>query len=155
MKNTEKFTDLKYFIVEDKKTLTDFEKVYRAGGIEGYDMIFVKIGRVTSTFTIAGEPKQETKQRSLLAAFGMVLEGVTVARLVIDDFDPIKLSSDDYFIPASFTWTVSATRRKTNTGVRVQSAPNCLHPTPQDFLRANHSKFSMWGQPSMIPCMAL
>ena len=63
----------------------------------------------------AAAPSKAT--RSLIGALGRILEGVPVARLIIDDYDTLKLSGDDCFIPALFTWLISATRRRTSAAV--------------------------------------
>jgi hypothetical protein len=80
----------------------------------------VKAGRVTTSFLVSGEPpfaKREdgtllVKNRSLFGALARVHEGVPVARLIIDDYDTLKLAHDDVFIPALSTWLISATRRQ-------------------------------------------
>ena len=132
--NTRRFTDLRYFIVENVRSLREFEEMYRRGQVADYDLLFVKAGRVTTSFVVAGEPKprEAAKNRSLFEAIARVLEGVPVARLLVDDFDTLKLGSDDCFFPALFTWLISATRRQT-TAKSVQHGGDTL----EDFLRAN------------------
>jgi hypothetical protein len=145
--NTTRFTALKYFIVENVHSLRAFEQLYREGGADSLDLVFVKAGRVTTSFVVAGEPppagppvghdanghRTGAKNRSMFQALARILEGVTVARLVVDDFDTLKLGGDDCLVPALFTWLVSATRRQTSARVTVNEA----HLTVEAFFRAN------------------
>lgn len=135
--NTRRFTTLKYFTIENVRSLREFEEIYRAGRATDYNLIFVKIGRVTTSFVIEGEPerKSRAKNRSMLEALSRLLEGVPVARLIIDDYDTIKLAGDDCFMPALFTWLISATRRETLTKTHLQSRGSV-----EEFLRDNSSQ---------------
>lgn len=140
--NTTRFTNLRMYTIENVHSLRAFEALFRNGRAAAeYDIVFVKAGRVVSSFVVAGEPPRAAgdppraagdppraggeppaehaskSTRSLIGALGRVLEGVPVARLIIDDYDTLKLSADDCFIPALFTWLVSATRRRTSASV--------------------------------------
>lgn len=132
---TRRFTDLRYFIVENVRSLREFEEMYRRGEVAALDLVFVKAGRVTTSFVVKGEPPHQgrAKNRSLFEALARVLEGVPVARLIIDDYDTLKLGSDDCFVPALFTWLVSATRRQTTAKAVLRTG----HATIEDFFRAN------------------
>ena len=200
--NAARFTNLRVLIIENVHSLRAFETLYRNGkAVSDYDIIFVKAGRVVSTFTVAGElgdtpapakvggvpagakvggvpagakvggvpapvkagdvpapanmgdtpepvlagealeelndgaaiPKPPSKStRSIISAIGKILEGVPVARLIIDDYDTLKLSSDDCFIPALFTWLISATRRRTTSTVAYHPGKSIV-----DYFRQN------------------
>lgn len=132
---TKKFTRLRYFIIENVHSLREFENMYRSGNISTLDIVFVKAGRVTTNFTVNGENTNfgKAKNRSLFETLIRILEGVPVARLIIDDYDTLKLSNDDCFIPALFTWLISATRRQTSARAILRTG----HTTIQDFFRAN------------------
>jgi hypothetical protein len=143
--NTRRFTTLRYHIVENVNSLRDLETLYRSGRIGDIDVLFLKAGRVTANFVVEGEPappsegtssdgaklrggvpKAKAKTRSLFEAVARIFEGVPVARLIIDDYDTLKLTPTDCFVPAHFTWLISATRRITNVGfdpVWVIAAP--------------------------------
>ena len=111
--NIIKFTNLKYFIIDNVFSLIKFEKNYMNSNI---DVVLIKVGKVTKTFKSINEIEKNTKNnkiRSLFDAFISVIGEAKIARFIIDDFDVIKLSSSDYLIPASFTWLISATRRQT------------------------------------------
>ena len=143
--NTKQFTDLKYFVVENVHTLREFEKLFRSGEIATYDLIFVKVGKVTTSFQVKGEPKTEAKARPLLQALSAILDGVALARMVVDDFDTIKLSTDDYFIPALFTWLITATRRATMVRIDDHIEMKDGKVGPLEFLRSCIGKFPILG----------
>ena len=140
--NAERFTSLKYFIIENVKSLREFQELYESGRLMAYSMVLVKAGRVTARFTVEGEPAPRPRQtqRSLIGAIGMILEGVSLARLIIDDFDSIKLGSDDCFLPALFTWVISATRRTTTVRASTEEGG-----TISEMLRNNTSSFPVLG----------
>ncbi len=121
---TTRFTSLKFMTVENVYSLKAFEAAYAKDGLAGIDLLFIKVGRVTANYVAPGEAKMPSKrsvgQRSLIGAVGAIVTGAygpsnvaTFARMVVDDFDTIKLMSDDNFLPALFTWLVSGTHRGT------------------------------------------
>jgi hypothetical protein len=132
--NARRFTALRFFTIESVRSLREFAARYAAGGAAALDLLFVKAGRVTASFAVPGEPPPEgrAKNRSLFEALARVLDGVPVARLIVDDFDTLKLGADDCFVPALFTWLVSATRRQTAVKAALRPAA-----TVESFLRAN------------------
>jgi hypothetical protein len=132
---TRRFTTLRVFIVENVHSLREFERMYHNGLAADLDLLFVKAGRVTTSFVVKGEPPHpgKSKNRSLFEALARILEGVPVARLIIDDYDTLKLGSDDCFFPALFTWLISATRRQTT----ARAALRVGQPTLEGFFRAN------------------
>ena len=142
--NTVKFTNLKYFTIENVRKLREFEKMYRSGEIREYDIIFVKAGRVTAKFVVDGEPAHNGKKtnRSLIGSINKILEGVPVSRVIIDDYDTLNLHGDDCYIPSLFTWLVSATRRKTTARATLP-----YHATTvEEFFRcATADKFPVLG----------
>ena len=140
--NAERFTSLKYFIIENVKSLREFQELYESGRLMAYSMVLVKAGKVTARFTVDGEPapRPTQTQRSLIGAIGSILEGVSLARLIIDDFDSIKLGSDDCFLPALFTWVISATRRTTMVRAITEEGE-----TIDAMLRSNTSSFPILG----------
>jgi len=131
---TKQFTDLRFFTIENVRSLREFERIYVSGEIGKYDLIFLKAGRVTSNFVVEGEEVYKREDgtplhanRSLFEALGRVFEGVPVARLIIDDYDTLKLMKDDTFIPALFTWLISATRRQAPTRAPYIPSHGMLH----------------------------
>ena len=145
--NIKKLTNLKYFIIDNVFSLKKFEKLIALPTLN-IDLVLIKVGRVTNNFKAnennnfkanennnfkANENKTGSNQ-SLFGAFNSILNGARVARFIIDDFDVLKLSYDDYLISAAFTWLISATRRQTNIKNSIQSGN-----TIQDFLFKNLS----------------
>ena len=140
-----RLTDLRYLVVDGVHSLRTFEKAFRRGELTAIDLVIVKAGTVTTSFIVKGEPpplKTTSKTRPIFEALAAILEGVLVGRLIIDDFDMLNLKIDDHFLPARFTWLVSATRRQTgvNTPLRVGFT------TVEGFFRANlASQFPVRG----------
>ena len=136
-----RLTNLRYLIVDDVHSLRAFERAFRRGELDdeapqAVRLAIVKAGTVTTSFKVPGEPPRPntlSKTRSILEAFATVLEGVLVGRFIVDDFDMLRLKGDDCFLPARFTWLVSATRRQAP--VKVPLHVN--HATVGEFLRAN------------------
>lgn len=158
--DTKRFTNLKYFVIENVHTLREFEQVFRSGRINMYDMIFVKVGKVTTSFKVAGEklkpgksvdiddgpiPKTPAgpKSRALLQAIGAVMDGYMLARMVVDDYDTIRLSSEDNLLPALSKILITATRRTTM--VRVEHHASDPAAPLHDFLGAALNTFPVLG----------
>ena len=136
--NAKKFTpNLRTFTVDNVHTLRAFERLYRGHGNLQPNLLFIKAGRVSTSFVVEGETAANTgatlasKDRSLIVAIGRVLEGVPVARLVFDDYDTLRLGCDDRFIPALFTWLISATRRTTS----MRNVGAIRAKTPAEYFR--------------------
>lgn len=137
--NTRQFTDLRWFIIEEVRSLRRFETMFRRGEIEQYDVIFIKIGTVTNNFVVDGEPPPEgTRPRSLFEAFNRITEGVAVQRVIYDDYDMAKLTRDDCHIRAGFIWLISATRRTIEMNHRIKGGG-----TTANFLRDNTEGFPL------------
>jgi hypothetical protein len=110
--NTTVFTDLTFFTVDNVKKLKQFEEMIKLNKFN-YDILFIKAGTVTANYSVAGEPKWEkSSARSLFDAVTTILEGMIVSRFIVDDFDTLALKKDDCYVPALFTWLISATQRK-------------------------------------------
>lgn len=125
---------LKWFTVENVTTLREFHRQFTEAPdrINTYDLVLLKAGKVTTSFTVEGEPEPSTKQRSLTSALAKVTEGYLWARMIVDDFDTIRLAADDNFLPALFTWVISATCRSTNISKWIEPAD-----TAAEFIRKN------------------
>jgi len=131
---TKRFTDLSFFTIENVKSLKEFENIYLSDNINQYDIIFIKTGRVTSNYQTKGEDvKLTTKNRSIIEAINNILDGVIISRLIVDDFDTLKLSSDDCFTPAMFTWLISATCRITTSKNNIKFNQDSI----DDFFKNN------------------
>jgi hypothetical protein len=123
---------LSFFTIENVKTLRQFHALFQTPEMDGINLVFLKAGKVTTTFTVEGEPKIETRQRALTKALYMATEGRVWGRMIVDDFDTIRLASEDLFLPALFTWVISATCRSTMIRQSITAAP-----TVEEFVRQN------------------
>lgn len=114
VENAARFTRLRCIVIDDVRTLRDFQAEWVRDGAASLDLVLIKAGRVTANFVVAGEPRDLATDRSMLGAFSAVIEGYAVARLVVDDFDTLRLAPDDTHIAALFTWYLSATARESS-----------------------------------------
>jgi hypothetical protein len=117
--NIKKFTNLKYFIINDVHALKKFDKMVNLTKIVDYDIILVKVGSVTKSYKTIHETVNNIETlglstRPIFDAIRSILSNVKISRFIIDDFDVIKLTGNDYLINACFTWFISATRRQSN-----------------------------------------
>jgi len=109
--NINKFTDLKYMTVENVYDVKKFEILYQNNQLINFDIVIVKVGKMTSNYIVSKNNKSKTKNQSILDAICKIMEGTLISRFIIDDFDTLKLSNKDSFIHASFTWMISSTNR--------------------------------------------
>jgi hypothetical protein len=125
--------------ISDVHSLKKFNAVFRPPGphsrraLDKFDIILLKAGTVTTSFLLEGEPAAAKHTRSLTQALYMVTEGYVWARMIIDDFDTLKLTHSDRFLPALFTWVISATCRRSRGCKREITAS----PTVETFIRNN------------------
>jgi len=130
--NIAKFTDLRYMTIDGVAALKKFAKALPNRSAAApqlcFDVLLVKAGTVTTSFQFPD--KKPPSQQSLLNTVRYCLGDVLIRRLIIDDHDMIPLKSDDYFIPARFTWIVSATQRRTSINVHYENAANV-----EDYIR--------------------
>ncbi|GFR91201.1 NAD-dependent DNA ligase [Elysia marginata] len=104
---------LTVFTVDNVKALRRFHALFQSPEMGSIDLVFLKAGKVTTAFAMEGEPQLKASQRAMTKAFAMMTEGHIWGRLIVDDFDTIRLATEDIFIPALFTWVISATWRAT------------------------------------------
>jgi hypothetical protein len=132
--NTERFTDLKFFTIDSVRTLRAYQAAYQCGEATVYDMVFVKIGKVSTSFQMPGEPGESHQAvrstRPMLQALRAVLEGVIVTTVIYDDADVAQFACDECRLPAFSSIIISATRRETSVSTRLPDAP-----TVQEFFR--------------------
>jgi hypothetical protein len=115
--NIKQFTNLRYFIIDNVHSLKKFEILINNSNIKNYDIILIKIGHVTHTYRTVNEIANNihfTTNRTIFSAIISILKGKKISRFIIDDFDVIKLTGNDYLINACFTWFISATRRQSS-----------------------------------------
>jgi hypothetical protein len=73
------------------------------------------------------------RRESTLGALKKHLEGHVVARVIVDNFDGLRLSGADPVLPAAFTWLVSRRQRQCVPAVKMNT-----HPHASAFLRADY-----------------
>lgn len=71
-------------------------------------------------------------RESILGTLKRRLEGYAVARVIVDDFDSLRLSSADQLLPAAFTWLVCRRQRQCVPAIKMNT-----HPHMGSFLRAD------------------
>lgn len=109
------FTDLKSFSVNSIIELKQLLNMVSDRSVNDYDIILVKNGKITRPIEMPDGIVLEDKNRVALAYIYNVianLRNYCWARVVIDDFDTIKLPHNAGIVNAIFTWYVSSTRKK-------------------------------------------
>jgi hypothetical protein len=112
-----KFTDLKFFTVTDLTKLTTLLDMIYDGAVNAYDIILVKNGTVARLPCNFGNGNPYVSPYSILRSTPYIhsiisaIDNVCWHRVVIDDFDVIKLPRTAEVINSSFTWYVSSTKK--------------------------------------------
>lgn len=107
-----KYTALKLLIINNVRDLELFMKYVENKHIEIYDIILIKQGKVIHAVL----PKNIIRMCESLThiyIYSLIanLKGICWSRVVIDDYDTIKINESDYMINAKFTWYVSSTKK--------------------------------------------
>jgi hypothetical protein len=135
-----KQTSLKVYSIENVTKMREFHDlvfVDKEGKkkLSKYDVILIKNGIISGKFDVPelrGKTISEVKNKAILNVFGELFENICVARVVLDDFDNLDISSKAKVIPALFTWFVSATKRAAMGKTKTQE-----YYTIKDILLAN------------------
>jgi hypothetical protein len=109
----EEFTTLKAFIVNTVYELRTLLVMMASGDINKYDIILVKNGQITVEIDLPMGLEIEKKNKVKHPYFYNILSNFRQhcwARVVVDDFDTIKLPHNASIVNALFTWYVSSTR---------------------------------------------
>lgn len=111
----EQFTNLKYYKVSDIHGLRPLLNKIVEGSVNEYDIILVKNGKITTEIDMPSniqlEEKNKVAQPYIYNIIGN-LRDYCWARVVIDDFDTIKLPHNAGIVNGIFTWFISSTRNK-------------------------------------------
>jgi hypothetical protein len=109
------FTDFKSYSVNSVVELKSLFEMISSRTINRYDIVLVKNGKITVPIKLPDDIKLEPKNKvgqpfiyNLIAN----LSEYCWARVVIDDFDTIKLPHNAGIVPGIFTWFVSSTRKR-------------------------------------------
>lgn len=110
-----KFTDLSFFVVSDLSRLTKLIDIICDRTINEYDIILVKNGVVARLPYNYANVQENILDLSLEKVTPYIydvissISNICWSRVVIDDFDVIKLPKEAVVIHSSFTWYISST----------------------------------------------
>jgi SNF2 family DNA or RNA helicase len=111
-----RFTNMRAFVVTNVRKLRELQKLIKNGDVNTFDIILVKNGNVTGEFHLEkAEPKNKKHTRKIYNLIANVTRTHVWSRLIVDDFDVIKLPKPPSVINALFTWFISATKFTDNT----------------------------------------
>lgn len=112
------FTSLKYFAVFDVKGLQTLIDIMSDKSINTYDIIIVKNGKVTRPIKFPNYINTELKNfnKSNMYIYNIIanMRNFCWARVVVDDFDTIKLPHNAGIVNGLFTWYISSTKKLMN-----------------------------------------
>lgn len=115
VKSIQTFTSLKHFAVFDVKDLQNLINMMSDKSINNYDIIIVKNGKVTRPVVFPSCIKIENKNcnRSTMYIYNIIanMRNFCWARVVVDDFDTIKLPHNAGIVNGLFTWYISSTKK--------------------------------------------
>jgi superfamily II DNA or RNA helicase len=135
------YTNLKVLIVNNIYHLNDLISEIENDTISQYDIILVKNGKVTVTPKFTKFELNEKNKGTECKIYNVIsnLYNVYWSRIIIDDFDTIKLPVNASVIPAIFTWYVSAT------------VPNIKYSG--DSLKSNIDYYKKYPANSVLKCL--
>jgi hypothetical protein len=108
------FTTFKYYTVNNVNDLKELFNMMVKKIINKYDIILVKNGKITVPIKLPFGIKLEDKNRVAMPYIYNLIANLYEycwARVVIDDFDTIKLPKNATIIRGLFTWYISSTRK--------------------------------------------
>lgn len=110
-------TDLRYFVVRDKKDFQLLIDKISSLDINKYDVVIVKNGHINSNINwpenIIVMEKNKITSPYVYNALSNI-NGYTWARLILDDMDTIGMPYNASLIPSLFTWVASSTNNMRN-----------------------------------------
>jgi hypothetical protein len=113
------FTTLRYFTVFDVRDLQKLINIMSDKSVNNYDIIIVKNGKVTRSVVFPSYIKIESKNfnKSTLYIYNIIanMRNFCWARVVVDDFDTIKLPHNAGIVNGLFTWYISSTKKQMST----------------------------------------
>jgi putative flippase GtrA len=109
------FTNLSYFVVSNVRDLQKLIIMMTNKSINKYDLVIVKNGKITRPIIFPSfiriENKNNTKTTSYIYNNISNMRNYCWARVVVDDFDTIKLPYNAGIVNALFTWYISSTTK--------------------------------------------
>lgn len=134
----ETFTSLNALIVRDVHGLKHMLSLVESRGINAYDIVLVKNGKITVHIELPDSIKLEDKNKVAQPYIYNIIANLHMyvwARVVIDDFDTIKLPPNANIISGLFTWYISSTRKS----ITQRSADIAYSSTTNYLANANYS----------------
>lgn len=129
----DEFTSLRKFVVYHVRDLQLLIDMMASKKINNYDVVVVKNGKVTRPVKFPSFIKVEWKNKKRTPYIYNIISNLRNfcwARVVIDDFDTIKLPHNAGLINGLFTWYISSTRKS----MTVSKPKNTQFRTTSDML---------------------
>ena len=109
-----KFTNIKLFCVNSIKELSQLINMISINTVDQYDIILVKNGKITRHIELPDGIELEDKNKIENAYIYNIISNLRSycwSRVIIDDFDTIKLPANAGIVNGLFTWYISSTRK--------------------------------------------
>jgi SNF2 family DNA or RNA helicase len=119
--------------------------------INDFDIILVKNGNITGDFNIEGyvEEKNKKNQRKIYNIIANISRKYCWSRVILDDYDIIKLPRPTSLMNGLFTWFISATEFRVTTRVNE----NVEHEHINDILTYHNIDLHSMSQTSNMSCI--
>lgn len=110
---------LNIFVVRGAQELRDYRAIFESGRSGEFHAVLIRAGTISVDTDIWGRGLHDGFEtgvrRSIptVTAIALLTHNVVWQRVVVDDFDTMKISPSAQMPPAHFTWYVSATARAT------------------------------------------
>lgn len=105
------FTSLKALVISSVYDLRRLYMCIKNKSINEFDIVLVKNGNIMGDFQIEGfiEDKNKKQQRKIYNVIANISRMYCWSRVILDDYDIIKLPRPTAFMNGLFTWFISAT----------------------------------------------
>lgn len=127
------FTNMKVFVIGEIASLKKFYSLIYSNDINKYDIILIKNGDTTGKWEWLHNEKDDIvdkKSRKIYNMISVMCRNKCFSRLIIDDFDTIKIPAIAGNINALSTWLISSTKKNTtnkNVSYNVETLNDLIH----------------------------
>ena len=147
------FTSLKYFTVSDIKSLQHLINKMVDGTINLYDIIVVKSGKVTRPVIFPTWIRSDDVclYKSSIHIYSIIanMRSFCWNRIIIDDFDTIKIPNNAGCINGIFTWYISSTQKITP----YRSLTSKFKTTSEMLLHSNYNCCNIINNNILSDCL--